>query len=116
MQNYITYRNTVCQKVKKVLQQSQAAEQSSVWCAVCGGELGWAGLGWAVDMWAAGDIIVTRCVPTLLYSHQPSLVLQHPHHKQDILQSVSSTQLDNISRLTRVHRTTFMFAKYAAFG
>ena len=86
------------------------------WAGLGWAGLGWAGLGWAVDMWAAGDIIVTRCVPTLLYSHQPSLVLQHPHHKQDILQSVSSTQLDNISRLTRVHRTTFMFAKYAAFG
>ena len=78
MQNYITYRNTVCQKVKKVLQQSQAAEQSSVWCAVCGGELGWAGLGWAVDMWAAGDIIVTRCVATLQPPAQSSSAAPAP--------------------------------------
>ena len=41
----------------KVLQQSQAAEQSGVWCAVCGGELGWAGLGW-VGLWICGLLVI----------------------------------------------------------
>ena len=85
MQNYITVP-VLWSKVKKVLQQSRAAEQSSVWCAVCGGELGW-----AVDMWAAGDIIVTRCVPTLQPPAQSSSAAAAPqagHPAVSVLNSV----------------------------